>query len=108
MTPATSRSVDAQPGRRSLLVALALATVYVAWGSTYLAIRIMVEEMPALLGSGTRAVVAGAVLAAGLTAWRGWRRLRVSRAQLAGCAAIGLLMPVAGQGLVAIAEDRGA
>ena len=33
--------------RRLLLVA-ALGTVYVAWGSTYLAVRVMVDEMPAL------------------------------------------------------------
>lgn len=30
--------------------------MYVAWGSTYLAIRVMVEQMPPLLGSGTRAL----------------------------------------------------
>ena len=94
--------------RPPLLADGRLGLVYVAWGSTYLAVMIMVEEMPPLLGSGTRALAAGALLAAGLTAWRGRERLRVTRAQLAGCAAIGLLLPVGGQGLVAIAEDRGA
>lgn len=93
---------------RPLLVGVALAIVYVAWGSTYLAIGIMVEEMPALLGSGTRALAAGALVAAGLAAWRGWSRLRLSRAELAGCAVLALLMLVAGQGLVAVAEDQGA
>ncbi len=90
-----------------LLVA-ALGTVYVAWGSTYLAVRLMVDEMPAVLGSGTRALAAGGLMAAGLVAWGGLRRLRVTRAELAGCALLGLLMPALGQGVVAIAEDEGA
>ena len=33
---------------------LALATIYVVWGSTYLAIRVMVEDIPPLLGAGVR------------------------------------------------------
>ena len=49
----------------SLLVA-ALATVYVAWGSTYLAVRFMVDEIPAVLGSGTRALAAGGLMAVGV------------------------------------------
>ena len=93
--------------RRLLLVA-ALGTVYVAWGSTYLAVRVMVDEMPALMGSGTRALAAGALLAVGLTVWGGVERLRLTRPQLVGCALVGLLLPVGGQGLVAVAEDRGA
>ncbi|CAA9550332.1 MAG: Permease of the drug/metabolite transporter (DMT) superfamily, partial [uncultured Thermoleophilia bacterium] len=32
----------------------ALGIVYVVWGSTYLAIRIMVETVPPLLGAGLR------------------------------------------------------
>jgi drug/metabolite transporter (DMT)-like permease len=91
-----------------LRLAAALGTVYVAWGSTYLAIGVMVEEMPPLLGSGTRALAAGGLLALGLMAWGGGGRLRVTRAQLASCAVVGLLLPVAGQGLVTIAEDEGA
>ena len=108
MTAVSTRPRNAAVGPRPLLVGVALGVVYVAWGSTYLAIRVMVEQMPPLLGSGTRALGACVLVAAGLAAWRGWQRLRVTRAQFAGCAAIGLLMPVAGQGLVAIAEDRGA
>ena len=100
-----------EPGRarpQPLLLVAALGVVYVAWGSTYLAVKVMVGEMPALIGSGTRALAAGALLAAALTVVRGPRRLRVTRRQLAGCALIGLLLPVGGQGLVTIAEDRGA
>lgn len=98
---------EAAPVGSTLLV-VALATVYLAWGSTYLAVRVMVGEMPTLTGTGTRALAAGALLGAVLIARRGPGRLRVTRAQLAGCTAIGLLLPVGGQGLVAVAEDRGA
>jgi drug/metabolite transporter (DMT)-like permease len=38
---------------------LALAVVYLVWGSTYLAIRVMVETIPPLLGAGVRFLLAG-------------------------------------------------
>jgi drug/metabolite transporter (DMT)-like permease len=48
----------------------ALATVYVVWGSTYLAIRVMVETMPPLLAAGARFGMAGAIF---------WVILRLTR-----------------------------
>jgi hypothetical protein len=47
-------SAHAPEDRRALLLAT-LATVYVVWGSTYLAIRVVVETIPPLLGAGARA-----------------------------------------------------
>jgi len=41
---------------------LALGTVYVVWGSTYLAIAVTVETIPPLLSSGARFLLAGALL----------------------------------------------
>ena len=41
--------------------------VYIVWGSTYLAIRVMVETVPPLLGAGARFSVAGAVMVAVLS-----------------------------------------
>ena len=99
---------DEQSRKPLLLLVAALGTVYVAWGSTYLAVRVMVGQMPALLGSGTRALTAGVLLAVVLATFGGLHRLRVTRRQLAGCAVVGLLLPVGGQGLVTVAEDRGA
>ncbi len=93
---------------RPLFVAGALAIVYVVWGSTYLAIRVMVVDMPALLSAGARFVLAGALLAAVLVGRSGVRRLAASRAQLLGCATLGLLLPVLGNGLVTVAEKLGA
>ena len=82
----------------------ALTTIYVVWGSTYLAIRVMVETVPPLLGSGVRFLVAGALFAAVLVARRGAAALRVSRRELASCAAVGTALLLGGNGLVAVAE----
>jgi drug/metabolite transporter (DMT)-like permease len=90
------------------LVALALVIVYLVWGSTYLGIRVVVKEAPPLLGMGSRYFVAGALLGLLLTLRGGWRRLRVTRRELLGCATLGLLLPVLGNGLVSVGENLGA
>lgn len=90
------------------LVVLALLIVYVVWGSTYLGIRVVVEEAPPLLGMGSRYLAAGILLGLLLSLRGGFRRLRVTRRELLGCAAIGLLLPVLGNGLVSVGEDLGA
>ena len=95
----------ATPGRRiSGAVWGALAIVYVVWGSTYLGIRVVVETMPPFLSAGARFIVAGLILA-GLVAWRqGPSALKVTRAQLASAAVVGLLLLLGGNGLVVLAE----
>ncbi len=50
------------PANWKLRVALAFATVYLVWGSTYLAIRVGVAGLPPLLFAGTRFVAAGVLL----------------------------------------------
>jgi drug/metabolite transporter (DMT)-like permease len=82
----------------------ALATIYVVWGSTYLAIRVMVETMPPLLSAGVRFGVAGAVFLAVLALRGGLKRVRVGRRELAGAALIGTLLCFGGNGLVTVAE----
>ncbi len=91
-----------------LLIGAALTIVYVVWGSTYLAIRIMVEEMPPFVSAGARFLVASLLLAGVLTVRGGLSRLAVTRQQLLGCAQIGLLLVAVGQGLVTLAEHGGA
>lgn len=54
-------------------IVMAFASVYFFWGSTYTAIRIGAAEMPALLLTGVRFTIAGAIL----LAWCRWRRLRL-------------------------------
>ncbi|MGA8088546.1 MAG: EamA family transporter [Terracidiphilus sp.] len=54
-------------------IVMAFASVYFFWGSTYTAIRIGAAEMPALLLTGVRFTIAGAIL----LAWCRWRRLQL-------------------------------
>jgi drug/metabolite transporter (DMT)-like permease len=90
------------------LVIAALLVVYVVWGSTYLAIRVVVEQAPPMLGMGTRYLAAAVLLGALLSLKGGVRRLRVTRRELAGCAFLGLMLPVLGNGMVSVGEDHGA
>jgi drug/metabolite transporter (DMT)-like permease len=69
MTPAVHRP-------STLAVAAALGTVYVLWGSTYLAIAYVVESMPPLLAGGARFLTAGLTLVAFLVARDRWRAAR--------------------------------
>ncbi|MDQ1679657.1 MAG: hypothetical protein QOI42_516, partial [Frankiaceae bacterium] len=78
--------------------------VYVVWGSTYLAIRVMVESAPPLLSSGARFAGAGLVLAIALTAIRGPRVLRATARELASSALVAALLLLGGNGLVVLAE----
>jgi drug/metabolite transporter (DMT)-like permease len=90
--------------RRDWRLWLALATVYLVWGSTYLAVRVMVETVPPLLGSGVRFLVAGAVLYPVLLARRGWAAVRVPARQAGAAALVGCLFLAGGTGLVTVAE----
>jgi drug/metabolite transporter (DMT)-like permease len=85
-------------------VAGALGIVYLVWGSTYLAIRVMVEDIPPLLGAGLRFALAGLILAGVLLARGGPARLRASPREAAGAALTGVLILVGGIGLVTVAE----
>jgi drug/metabolite transporter (DMT)-like permease len=83
----------------------ALVTVYVVWGSTYLAIRVVVEAgIPPLLGMGTRFLAAAAILMGFLAGQRGIRSLQVSWRELGAAAIVGSLLLLGGNGLVAVAE----
>jgi drug/metabolite transporter (DMT)-like permease len=88
----------------------ALLTVYLVWGSTYLAMKIGVEHLPPLTLNAVRFLAAGLILYA-WCAWRrhrnpdrGWRRPTV--AQWRAGAIQGLLLPAAGTGGAAWAEQR--
>lgn len=84
----------------------ALVTVYIVWGSTYLAIRVVVEsEIPPLLGMGVRFLTAAGLLLGFLALRRGWRSLRVTWRELRAAAVVGTLLLLLGNGLVAIAEQ---
>ncbi len=81
---------------------LALGTVYLVWGSTYLAIAVAVQTLPPLFYSGIRFTLAGLLLAS----WLAFRRvdLRITRRELGGAAVVGTLLLAGGNGLVNVAE----
>lgn len=86
-------------------IALALAAVYVVWGSTYLGIRFALEGgwPPLLAVSGGRMLVAGGLLYAVLR-WRGVSA--PTRGQWPVLAVMGLLMMLLGNGMVVLAEEQ--
>ncbi|MCC7359981.1 MAG: EamA family transporter [Anaerolineales bacterium] len=82
--------------------ALALGTLYIVWGSTYIAIRIGVAEMPWALMAGTRFLLASAILLGALAMLR--RPLRAGLRDLAVLGAAGVLLLGLGNGLLALGE----
>lgn len=83
------------------VVLLALLTVYLVWGSTYLAIRYALAGYPPFFFPGVRFVVAGATLLL-LSRLRGtpWP----NRRQWRNAALIGFLLLIGGNGFVVLAE----
>ena len=72
---------------------VALWTVYLIWGSTYLGIELTGETIPPLFAVAVRFVIAGALMA-GWVAWRrGTGALRVRAAELGSAVLVGLLLP---------------
>ena len=82
---------------------LGLWIVYIVWGSTYLAIRVVVETVPPFLSAGARFAVAGALMLAFLAWRRGPGVLRPARPQLLACAAVGTLL-MGANAVVSVAE----
>jgi drug/metabolite transporter (DMT)-like permease len=79
--------------RHGTKVWVALATVYVIWGSTYLGIELAGETIPPLFAVAVR-FIAAAVLLAALTYWRRGRRAFAMTAAEAGTAVLaGALLP---------------
>lgn len=82
-------------------VLLALATVYLVWGSTYLGIKLALAGYPPFLMAGIRFVAAGLVL----YGWLRWRGTPApTRAQWRTTAIMGALLLGGGNGLVCYAE----
>src|SRR5580765_6064336 len=88
--------------RSPAAVVAALATVYLVWGSTYLAIRVTDRTLPPLLMSSVRFLIAGVALYA--FAARG--RVRPTRREWLAAAIVGAALLLVGNGGVAWAETR--
>jgi len=92
--------------RVGIAVWVSLAIVYIVWGSTYLAIRVVVEAgIPPLLGMGIRFVTAGLLLFGFVAVTKGPSALRIGRRSLIGTAIMGMALMLGGNGLVAVAEQ---
>ena len=84
---------------------LALGIIYIVWGSTYLAIRVVVTGgMPPLLSAGVRFAVAAVILFALLGLRRGMPSLRLSRGEWLGAGFVGLALLLGGNGMVMLGE----
>lgn len=77
-------------------IAVALAAIYLIWGSTYLAIAVALEGLPPFLLGAVRFVAAGVLL--GL--WPVLRGHRPTGRQLASAAVLGVLLVAGGNGAV--------
>jgi len=91
----------AAPGLR---VWLALGTVYVVWGSTYLGIAVAIESMPPFLMLAIRFAIAGALLL-GWELLRNGRSILPSRREVRDSAIVGALLLGIGNGFVAFGEQ---
>lgn len=82
-----------------------LGVVYVVWGSTYLAIRVVVDSAPPLLSMGARFLAAAGILALLLRVRLGAGALGLPPRQAASAALVGALLLLCGNGGVALAEQ---
>jgi len=87
---------------RSRVIA-AFLTIYVVWGSTYLAIAFAIRTIPPFLMAGTRLTIAGALLYL-WSRWRGGARPRP--AQWGWAVLLGALFFLIGNGTVVWVEQR--
>ncbi len=84
-----------------LRVLLAFAAIFIVWGSTYLAIRYAVAEIPPLLTAGVRHLTAGCVL----YAWARAKGYRASGREWGHSAVVGVLFFLVGHGTLHWAEQ---
>jgi drug/metabolite transporter (DMT)-like permease len=80
---------------------LAFAAIFIVWGSTYLAIRYAVAEIPPLLTAGLRHLTAGALL----LGWARFKGLRASAVEWRHSAVVGALFFLIGHGTLHWAEQ---
>ena len=99
------------PSRRppsTVAAVVALVTVYVLWGSTYLGIAVMIETMPPLLAAGARYGSAGLIILLVLVAHArlrpGARLERPTFVQWRTAAIVGTLLLLGGNGGVVLGE----
>ena len=97
---------DVVVARRVAMIAGALGTVYLVWGSTYLAIAVVVAELPPMLMLAVRFLLAGGLLFV-VSVRRGDRAGdRIRPRHLLQAIVTGGLLLVGGTGMIALAQTR--
>ena len=86
------------------MIWVALGSVYVIWGTTYLGIRITNETLPPLIAAGTRFVIAGGILFAVATRRRDAAADPIGRPQWKAAFLVGTGLIAFGNGSVVLAE----
>src|SRR5258708_11108432 len=92
----------ARPRLNRATVILAFLSIYLIWGSTYLAIRYAAETIPPLYTAGLRHLTAGAIL----LLWCLAKRLRPTWAQVRASIIIGAFFFLGGHGTLHWAEQK--
>lgn len=88
---------------RTVRVGLAFATVYLVWGSTYLAIRVGVDDAPPLLFAGVRFLIAAPIML--IYAWSRGARIPRDAGDWATIGLTALFMLVGANGMVTWSEQ---
>ncbi len=102
MAASSGRARSTPPG---WLIWAALLVVYIVWGSTYLAIALVVDSMPPLSAAGARFFAVGLIMAGALALRSGPSRMRISRPELGGAAFVGAALLMLGNGGVSMGEQ---
>jgi drug/metabolite transporter (DMT)-like permease len=100
------RRGPASRSRQGVRVAAALAVVYLVWGSTYLAMSVVVTTVPPLLAMAVRFAVAGLLLLLLARLRRPRAAWRLRPGALGQAVVTGVLLLVGGTGLIAVAQTR--
>ncbi|HSA92467.1 MAG TPA: EamA family transporter, partial [Terriglobales bacterium] len=92
-----------QERQHRLRVIIAFALVYLLWGSTYLGIRIAVDDVPPATMAGTRFFIAGSLMLAwcALTG----RQIRLSKRDFMRVGSVGVLLLTGGNVVVCWSEQ---
>src|SRR6202521_1972645 len=93
---------SARPRLHRATVIFSFLSIYLIWGSTYLAIRYAVETIPPLYTAGLRHLIAGTIL----LVWCFAKRLRPTWAQVRASIIIGVFFFLSGHGTLHWSEQR--
>jgi drug/metabolite transporter (DMT)-like permease len=92
------------PKRKVFLLIAAFAAIYILWGSTYLAIKYVIETLPSLISTGARFLLAGATLFIIGRCSKDYER--PSFTQWRATSVVGVLLFLGGTGGVVLAEHH--